>query len=178
MIRLNLGCGTDIRADWTNLDRVALPGVDIVHDLDDLPLPFEDGTFDHVTAKDVLEHVVTYIPLLRELHRILRSDGTLTIQVPHFTSANNYIDPTHRSRFSIRTFEFFTSNSTFGRDYYFDFSFKTLAERRISFMRRPLYYNIPIEALINAHFKVQKYYELTALCALFPATNITVTLVK
>lgn len=177
MKRLNLGCGTDIRSGWVNLDAIALPGVDIVHDLNDLPLPFADATFDQITAKDVLEHVA-YIPLLRDLHRILKDNGTLMIQVPHFTSANNYIDPTHRSRFSIRTFEFFVSDSTFGRDYYFDFSFKTIVVRHISFLKRPLYYNIPIEMLVNTHYKVQKYYELTALCTLFPATNITVTLMK
>jgi SAM-dependent methyltransferase len=175
--RLNLGCGTDIRADWVNLDRAPLPGVDIVHDLNDLPLPFDDAAFNHVTAQDVLEHVA-YIPLLRELHRILRSGGTLTIQVPHFTSAYNFIDPTHRYRFSIRTFEFFISDSSFGRGYYFDFSFSRVVARHISFMTRPLFYNIPIEALINTHYRAQKYYELTMLCALFPATNITVTLMK
>src|SRR5262249_30621074 len=117
--RLNLGCGTDIRAGWINLDKAALPGVDVVHDLALVPLPFPDGQFEHVCAKDVLEHV-DYIPLLRELHRVLRPGGKLEIQVPHFTSAANYIDPTHVRRFSVRTFEFFVAGSGMGRDYYFD----------------------------------------------------------
>ena len=38
-IKLHLGCGTDIRAGWVNLDCAKLPGVDIVHDLNVLPLP-------------------------------------------------------------------------------------------------------------------------------------------
>ena len=32
--RLNLGSGTHIRKGWINLDRSALPGVDVVHDIE------------------------------------------------------------------------------------------------------------------------------------------------
>ena len=177
MNRLNLGCGKDIREAWINLDIARLPGVDVVHDLRRLPLPFEDERFDYILAKDVLEHV-DYIPLLKELHRILRAGGQLAIQVPHFTSADNYIDPTHENRFSVRTFDFFISNSEFGRGYYFDFSFKKIAKRHIGFLRWPLFYNYLVELFVNSSYRLQKYYELTFLSALFPAQNITLTLVK
>src|SRR5919109_476542 len=69
--RLNLGCGHDIREGYVNVDAAPLPGVDVVHDLNRLPLPFADERFDEVNCKDVLEHV-DYIPLLREIHRLLR----------------------------------------------------------------------------------------------------------
>jgi predicted SAM-dependent methyltransferase len=59
MKRLNLGCGTDIRAGWINLDRSALPGVDVAHDLEQLPLPFPSESFDYVLCEDVLEHVTS-----------------------------------------------------------------------------------------------------------------------
>ena len=55
--KLNLGCGNDIRDGWINLDSAKLPGVNIVHDLEDLPLPFGDENFDYVLCQDVLEHV-------------------------------------------------------------------------------------------------------------------------
>lgn len=175
--RLNLGCGTDIRIGWINLDRAALPGVDIVHDLQTLPLPFADGEFEHVCAKDVLEHV-DYVPLLREIHRVLRANGTLEIQVPHFTSADNYIDPTHVRRFSILTFDFFVTGAQIARTYYFDFAFSRITQRRVTFLRGPLVWNHLIERLVNAHAKLQKYYELTFMSRLFPAQNIRLTLVK
>jgi SAM-dependent methyltransferase len=175
--KLNLGCGHDIRSGWVNLDKANLPGVNVVHDLQKLPLPFADGHFDHIYAKDVLEHL-EYIPLLAELHRVLRTGGTLTIQVPHFTSASNFIDPTHVKRFSILTFEFFLTHSPFARNYYFDFSFRAITERRITFLGGVLFYNALIGPLVNAHYKIQKYYELTALSRLFPASNIVVTLLK
>lgn len=34
MKKLNLGLGTDIREGWINLDRSALPGVNVVHDIE------------------------------------------------------------------------------------------------------------------------------------------------
>jgi predicted SAM-dependent methyltransferase len=174
---LNLGCGTDIRAGWVNLDVAALPGVDVVHDLNRMPLPFADGEFALIHAKDVLEHV-NYVDVLRELHRILRSGGTLEIQVPHFTSADNYIDPTHIRRFSIRTFDFFVANHPAARHYYFDFAFTEIVDRRINFFRGPLVWDYLIQPLVNSHFKIQKYYELTFLSRLFPAQNIELIMRK
>ena len=52
--KLNLGSGIDIRPGYVNLDVAALPGVDVVHDLAELPLPFETAAFDEVLCKDIL----------------------------------------------------------------------------------------------------------------------------
>jgi SAM-dependent methyltransferase len=174
---LNLGCGTDIRTGWVNLDLAALPGVDVVHDINRVPLPFDEGEFEHIHAKDILEHV-KYIDVLRDLHRVLKPGGTLLVQVPHFTSADNFIDPTHIRQFSIRTFDFFVSNHPTGRYYYFDFGFSEITNRRLTFLRGPLFWNYLVEPIVNAHFKIQKYYELTFLSRLFPAQNIEITLRK
>ncbi len=56
-MKLNLGCGKQIKEDYTNLDKVALEGVDVVHDLDVFPYPFRDNTFDEILCSHVLEHV-------------------------------------------------------------------------------------------------------------------------
>jgi len=48
MKRLNAGCGLDALGGWTNLDKVKLPGVDIVHDLSNIPLPFRAEEFDEI----------------------------------------------------------------------------------------------------------------------------------
>ena len=175
--RLNLGCGRDTRPGWVNLDRAALPGVDVVHDLERLPLPFADASFDEILAKDVLEHV-DYIPLLSELWRVLRPGGRLDIQVPHFTSVDNYVDPTHRNRFSVRTFEFFVADSTHARDYYFDFQFSRIVDRRLTFPGWPLVYNRAVAPLVNIGDRTRKYYELTFLSRLFPASNLILTLIR
>jgi SAM-dependent methyltransferase len=171
MKRLNLGSGTDIREGWINLDRSALPGVDVVHDIEQLPLPFSSDSFDYVLCQDVLEHV-DYIPLLRDIRRILKAGGILHIRVPHFTSSYAYGDPTHKRFFSSDTFYFFVAENN--RSYYFDFSFARMDALRIYFGPRAY---LPIEWFVNLSRKMQIFYEASPL-RIFPASNIEVNLVK
>ena len=51
--RLHLGCGRDIRAGWVNVDRLPLPGVAVVLDLE-APLPLRDGFCDAGASAHVL----------------------------------------------------------------------------------------------------------------------------
>lgn len=179
--KLNLGCGTDIQKGWINLDSSAIPGVDVVHDIAKLPLPFSDGQFDEILCRDVLEHL-EYAPVLRDLYRILAPGGVLTVRVPHFTSKHNFIDPTHKKLFSVNTFDFFVKNTSLKkeREYYFDFAFEKTASRRITFERssRVYAYNRIIETIFNRSGRMQEIYESTGFSRLFPAYNIVITLVK
>ncbi len=179
MDRLNLGCGTDIRPGFVNLDSADLPGVDVVHDLDRLPLPFDDASFDEVVCQDVLEHV-DYPPLLGEIHRLLRPGGRVRIRSPHFTSRAYFVDPTHRTAFSIDTLRFFVSGEAFAeRSYYFPFHFSRVESARITFHRyRGMPWNFAVEPLVNRSRAAQAYYEGSFLGRLFPASNVEVTLVR
>lgn len=47
-------------------------------------LPYEDGTFDLVTALDVVEHLDDDVASLREMRRVLRPDGRVLLFVPTF----------------------------------------------------------------------------------------------
>ncbi|QDT15545.1 class I SAM-dependent methyltransferase [Alienimonas californiensis] len=80
--RLNLGCGSRYRDDWTNVDVRSAPGV-LAHDLRD-PLPFADASYDFVYHSHVLEHFrPADVPaFLRECRRVLRPGGTLRVVVP------------------------------------------------------------------------------------------------
>jgi SAM-dependent methyltransferase len=55
---------------------------------DALDLPFPDGTFDHVVASEVLEHVSDDQRALRELFRVLKPGGTLAATVPAWLPEN------------------------------------------------------------------------------------------
>lgn len=179
--KLNLGCGGDIKEGYINLDSKKLPGVDVVWDIEKLPLPFQNEEFDEILANDILEHV-EYIPVLKDLHRILKQGGKLAIRVPHFTSKNNFADPTHKKMFSVFTFDYFVKNPSFGkvREYYFDFHFDRAASSRIIFEKssRWFLYNRIVEPLVNFNFKTKYLYEAAAWCRLFPAENIIVELIK
>ena len=78
-----MGCGKDIRKAWINVDKSDLPGVDLCHDVEDLPLPFDDGSCSEILCKDLLEHL-EYPLVLGEIRRILRAGGRVSNRVPHF----------------------------------------------------------------------------------------------
>lgn len=53
-LRVNLGCGHLPLPDYVNVDLRALPGVDVVAAVDDLP--FEDGELDELFSAHLVEH--------------------------------------------------------------------------------------------------------------------------
>jgi len=175
--KLNLGCGTDIKKGWVNLDIYPLNGVDIVHNLTKVPYPFKSEEFDYILCKDILEHL-DCVPTMRELHRMLKRNGVLRIRVPHFTSTHNYEDPTHKKMFATRLFLFFVKNSEMGRDYYFDFHFRRVNRTKITFEKGFMIWNYIIEPLVNMGNKTRTIYEFTFLSRLFPADNIDIVMVK
>ena len=105
-MRLNLGAGSQILAGWVNLDRVDLPGINCIHDLDSGPWPFASGIVDQIMAKDVFEHVADPILFMTECHRILRPGGGLFIRCPYYRGRDAYTDPTHKRFPTEHTFDF------------------------------------------------------------------------
>ncbi len=95
-MRVNLGCGSDYREGWIGVDRVKIPGVDIVHDLDTGPWPFHDDSVEEILARDVFEHVADPVMFMTECWRILQPMGLLHIKTPHWKHRDAYTDPTHK----------------------------------------------------------------------------------
>lgn len=107
----NIGCGHLIYPDVVNLDAVPMPGVDVVHDLDAYPWPFDDASLDEIWASQVFEHVADPIAFMRESWRILRSGGLLHITTPHYLSENAHTDPTHRRFCTERTWDYWCAST-------------------------------------------------------------------
>ncbi len=104
---LNIGCGSDVRADFVNLDKVKLPGVDVVWDITQFPYPFEDNRFSSVIMINVLEHLPDTIKVLEEIHRICKPNASITIRVPYWNSLEQSTDPTHVRVFNERSLDYF-----------------------------------------------------------------------
>lgn len=121
-IRLNLGCGTDIRADFVNIDIRELPGVDVVADVRDLSAYFGRGQVDYILALDIVEHFPQSETreILGHWASLLRPGGTLEIQCPDVAHASriaysddwliqliygaeNYPENFHKAGFTLAT---------------------------------------------------------------------------
>lgn len=115
---LVIGCGTRPKVGAVNLDMCALPGVDVVHDLEEVPYPFADASFRYIEAEDVLEHVGNLIAIMDELHRILRPAGMLWIRGPHaLYPLQAWRDPTHRRLFVPGSFDGWDPSTKDGKQY-------------------------------------------------------------
>ncbi len=112
--QINLGCGTRVLEGWTNVDLVPLPGVDVVHDLDVFPWPFEDERATIVIAFDIFEHVDKPLEFMNECWRVLQAGGLLMIHTSHWQTENSYTDPTHKRFCTERTFDYWC----IGNDYF------------------------------------------------------------
>lgn len=96
MTRLNLGAGSKARRGWVNVDRVPLPGITTVYDLDTpYQWPWENGSVSAIEADNVFEHLAEPVKFMTECHRVLQPRGTLHILTPHFSSRASWDDPTH-----------------------------------------------------------------------------------
>lgn len=83
-MKLNLGCGNDVKAGFTNVDFRKLPGVDQVVDLSKFPWPWADGSVDEILMLDFLEHFPYRQTgtILDECWRVLEVGGKIAVQVP------------------------------------------------------------------------------------------------
>ena len=82
-MKLNLGCGDEIRENFLNVDMRKHCGVDVVCDM--RSLPFRDGSAEEILASDVLEHIPwrEVRAVLREWRRVLKNGGRLEIRTPN-----------------------------------------------------------------------------------------------
>ena len=106
-MKINLGCGTDIKEGFVNVDRMQLPGVDVVGDIDGKKLPFKKNSVELVIVNHVLEHVQNLELLLKELHRICKPKARIYVRVPYFSHESAFSHYQHVRRFSWTTFDLF-----------------------------------------------------------------------
>lgn len=143
-LKVNLGAGSDILAGYINHDLVKLPGIDVVHNLNQYPWPWADGSIDEIKMYDVLEHLDDFMKAMEEMFRILTPGGRCRISVPYWNSWCAYADPTHKRGFHEITFRFFDPASVYckERPYYTKARFKVIEEKFILVPFSP-YFGVP-----------------------------------
>jgi len=117
-VRLNLGCGRDIRAGWVNVDCQPGPGVDVVTDFGGKTvLPFADDTVTLSEGSHVLEHLADPLPFMEELWRVTVPGGRAVFRCPYGSSDNADEDPTHVRRMFSGSWGFFGQPHYWRADY-------------------------------------------------------------
>ena len=178
-VKLNLGCGKDIREDYINVDKCKYKGIDKVWDLDVYPYPFEDNSADEIIIFNCLEHLKDWQKAFKEMVRILKKGGKLHIKVPHFSAPHSNSE-FHITRFYWHSFSmkrFYQSKVTAleNAELYGDMK---LVSKHLNFTKGLLFWNYLVEPLINLNWFIPVFYEHTCLCYLLPAEELEFKMVK
>jgi len=109
MIKLSLGCGPNKAPGYIGVDRIKFPTVDIVHDLDCYPYPFEDNSVDEVVCSHILEYLQDFNKAMDEIYRICKPDALVAIKAPYYKSNYAFGDPAHKHFFTEQSFIYFNN---------------------------------------------------------------------
>ncbi len=118
---LDVGCGAGnmihhlskygkvkgLEVDARPVRQARLRGYDVdQYDAQD-PFPFEDATYDVVTALDVIEHIDDDMPVLKESFRVLKPGGHIIVTVPAFMFlwSHNDVINAHKRRYTAAELE-------------------------------------------------------------------------
>ena len=135
---LNVGCGKAKHEFPEAAQASEIIGVDIsqnseadlLHNLDELPWPFDRDSFDLIIMQDIIEHLEDVPKTMNEVWRIARQGCIVRIRTPHYASYYAYNDPTHKRFFGVYAFDGFLAESQ--NDLYATGQF-TLVRRSILF---------------------------------------------
>lgn len=112
--------GVEISEDAVNFARKNFNNKNIEYVVSDvLSLPFEENTFDLVTAFEILEHVTEPVKLLAELRRVVKNGGNVIVSTPNVEFCETTIEnPFHVKEYTLDEFrqliaDNFTSNAEF-----------------------------------------------------------------
>lgn len=111
IIKLDIGCGANKEVGFIGMDIRDLPGVDIVHDIEEFPFPIPDQSFTLLSAAHVIEHIdprkFGFIKFMDECWRVLKYDGQFRLSTPYGGSTHYLADPTHINPVIPHTFHYF-----------------------------------------------------------------------
>jgi len=110
-IRLDIGCGGNKQPGFVGLDIRALDGVDIVHDIEEIPWPLPDGCVVVALCSHVVEHInpakFGFVNVMNEIWRVMKPGGEIVISCPHGSSQGYLQDPTHINALNEQTWTYF-----------------------------------------------------------------------
>lgn len=100
VVKCDIGCGANKQGpDFIGVDYRKLPGVNIVHNLEDPPIPLPENSVDLAVASHVVEHINPaggiFLRFMDDVWRILKPDGEFAMVFPYAGTPYYWQDPTH-----------------------------------------------------------------------------------
>ena len=156
-VAIDIGCGNLKVPGTIGVDNVKIPGVDVVHNLNKFPYPFQTSSVDVIYANQVLEHLTAPLDeIMAELCRICKPNGVIKIEVPHALNVAGFADPTHVKFYTYFTFDYFGNNI---QSYYAKTKIRILKKRFIyktgrisSILLKPVEFLINLFPMIYSHY--------------------------
>ncbi len=149
---LDIGCGSSPRNPFNCNE---LYGVDIIKQQSNdfnyqqcnvilEKLPFDDSSFDSVSAYDFLEHIprlsiinnetqFPFINFMNEAYRVLKPNGIFYAITPCYPRPEAFVDPTHVNFISKKTYRYFTAPKHRARVYGFTGHFEVIRVKKLKF---------------------------------------------
>lgn len=152
---LDVGCGINKYPGAIGIDRIPGSRADVLVDIDRLPYPFRDRSFDQVRAVHVIEHVDDVIRTMEEFHRLLRKGGSVFVATPHYTDFSSFCDPTHRWHLNSYSFRYFGEDHA-GFGYYSGCRFR---ERKVHLRLLAFWRYLGFEWLVNHLPRFRRFWE-------------------
>jgi ubiquinone/menaquinone biosynthesis C-methylase UbiE len=107
-LKYDIGCGQRKQQGFIGVDCVAMPGVDIVCDLEKCPWTFAgDNSVNEVYCSHFIEHVHEIHRFMDEIYRILKVGGKCTVIAPYYSSIRAMQDPFHVRPISEASFLYY-----------------------------------------------------------------------
>ncbi len=131
-MKLNFGCGLDKREGYVNVDEMPSVNPDMVYNLEELPLPWEDNTVDEILMIHFLEHLDlaesdNWFMWWGDIHRILKPGGQVVVIFPRWNSEDAFGDPGHKMILTHQRFLFLSKKA-----------YAVARERRLSMTQYPI----------------------------------------
>ena len=152
---LDVGCGINKLAGAIGIDRNPGTRADVLCDLDHIPYPFKDSSFDRLQAVHVIEHVADVIKMMEEFHRLLRPGGEALIITPHYTDFSSFCDPTHKWHLNSYSLRYFGPDNA-GYGYY---SAARFEEVSVHVKLLALWRYLGFQALVNTFPRFRRFWE-------------------
>ncbi|MBP3964127.1 methyltransferase domain-containing protein [Paenibacillus lignilyticus] len=108
-MKLDIGCGANKLPDCYGIDRYALPGVNLVSDLD-TEIPFPDNSIDFIAVSRMLPYVSDLNFALREIYRVSVHKTVVCLLCPYAHNFRHSSNPFLKHRFDEHTPRYMTAS--------------------------------------------------------------------